>query len=534
MNMSLKGLCRAFINFISRKIRFLKYHIFLYFPLFFYFGSRSYIAQDEGYYALQSRWILDSGNWLAPMWWSEPVFDRTIGLQWLIASFQSVLGNSIFVSHLPSLISGIITLIATYKISQNLLGKDLSWISPFALSMSFLWINNLHLATQDMPLLALELVGVYSFLKTSSSKDNIWKFLSGIWIGLAFMLKTFMVLLPLLSIAPYLYLYSRKALRSKYFYLGIVIGFLPFIIWLILSINLYGFLEVSNLYTKLQHLSSTDLYSKSPLYYLWNLPLKTFPWSILAIIGSIFSFKYFSLKTNMIVLYYPLILLTLLSIFNTKTPYYALQLTPYIALQSTIALKYLVQNRSNIVAFLSWIVSILGLIFTSLSLLNLKYKFLPLAFSGDINIASALLLLLGLFWALSIFTKSAKSFFGFFIIGLYLSFVILVQSGLLSDRIPDFRIAYSNIVFPEKFHEEEVDFVFPKGNLTSHSFSQVVSLALPTKRLGHRLDETELLIKGQYAWIDNSRIPELHSKTYKVITKSPIFRPWSLIYLVEE
>ena len=532
--MSLKDLCMAFINFIFRKIRLVKYHIFLYFPLFFYFGSRSYIAQDEGYYALQSRWILDSGNWLAPMWWSEPVFDRTIGLQWLIASFQSILGNSIFASHLPSLISGIIALIVTYKISQNLLGQEFSWISPFALSMSFLWINNLHLATQDMPLLALELVGVYSFLKSSLSKANIWLFLSGLWIGLAFMLKTFMVLLPLLSIIPYLYFYSRRTLRSKYFYVGIIVGFLPFIIWLILSINLYGFLEVSLLYTKVQDLSSIDLYSKSPFYYLWNLPLKTFPWSILALIGSIFSFKYFSLKTNMIVLYYPLILLTLLSIFNTKTPYYALQITPYIAFQSTVALKYLFETRSNIVVFLSWIVSSLGLIFITLSLFNFKYKFLPLASSGDLNIASALLLLLGSFWALSIFTKSAKRFFGFFITGLYLSFVLLVQTGILSDRVPDFRIAYNNIAFPEELDEQEVYFVFPKDKLTSHSFSQVVRLAIPTKRLGDRLNDPKLLNNGQYAWIENSRIPELHSQTYKVITQSPIFRPWSLIYSLNE
>ena len=104
---------------------------------------------------------------------------------------------------------------------------------------------------------------------------------------------------------------------------------------------------------------------------------------------------------------------------------------------------------------------------------------------------------------------------------------------MLSDRVPDFRIAYNNIVFPEKLQDQEVYFIFPKDKLTSHSFSQVVYLALLTTKLGHRLDDPELLNKGQYAWIDNSRIPDLHSKTYKVITQAPIFRPWSLIYLLK-
>ena len=151
---------------------------------------------------------------------------------------------------------------------------------------------------------------------------------------------------------------------------------------------------------------------------------------------------------------------------------------------------------------------------------------------SKLNLASLLLLTIGFFWSLSIFTKSPKSFFGVFITGLYLSFVLVVQTGILSDRVPNFRTAYNNIVFPKKLLEQEVYFVFPKDKLSSHSFSQVVRLGLATKRLGNRLDDPELLNNGQYAWIDNSRIPEIHSKTYKVITQSPIFRPWSLIYFL--
>ncbi len=530
--MYLKNQCHVLIKLIYQKIRLIKYHIFFYFPLFFYFGPRSYLAQDEGYYALQSKWILDSGNWLAPIWWSEPVFDRTIGVQWLIASFQTVFGNSILVSHLPSLISGVIVLILTYKISHDLLGQYLSWITPFALSLSYLWINNLHLATQDMPLLALELVGIYSFHKCSLSKDKSWLFFSGIWIGLAFMLKTFMVFISLLSIAPYIFLYSRRVLSSKYFYFGTIIGFLPFILWLISSVNFYGLPEVSLLYTKVQDLANTNLYSKSPFYYLWNIPLKTFPWSILAFIGCIFSFRNLSLKTNMIVLYYPLSLLILLSLFNTKMPYYALQITPYIALQTTIALRYLGENKKHIVLFFAWAVSLLGLGLIIISLLNLKYNFLPLFSSGDLNLASIALLVLGFFWTLSIFAKSGKLFLAVFLIGLYLSFSFLVQRGVFSDRTPNFRIAYQELVVPEKLQDQEIDFVFPKEDLTDRSFSQVVGLALLTKRLGERLDDPQLINKGQYAWIDKSRISELDARTYKVIIESPIFRPWKLIYLL--
>ena len=43
------------------KFRYL-FKFFAFIPLIFYFGKRSYIAFDEGFYALQARWILEKGN----------------------------------------------------------------------------------------------------------------------------------------------------------------------------------------------------------------------------------------------------------------------------------------------------------------------------------------------------------------------------------------------------------------------------------------------------------------------------------------
>ena len=68
------------INRILKLSNFLK--IFIFFPLLFYFGKRSYIAFDEGFYALQARWILEKGNWTIPLWWGEYALDRTIAVSY--------------------------------------------------------------------------------------------------------------------------------------------------------------------------------------------------------------------------------------------------------------------------------------------------------------------------------------------------------------------------------------------------------------------------------------------------------------------
>ena len=78
------------VNKILQNKYFFK--IFIFIPVVFYFGKRSYIAFDEGFYALQARWILDRGNWTVPLWWNEYVLDRTIGLQFLIAFTMPIIG----------------------------------------------------------------------------------------------------------------------------------------------------------------------------------------------------------------------------------------------------------------------------------------------------------------------------------------------------------------------------------------------------------------------------------------------------------
>ena len=77
--------------------------IFIFFPSLIYFGRRSLIAYDEGFYALQARWIIEKSNWIGPMWWDEVTSDRTIGIQFLIALSKKFFGDSLFVIYIPSI-----------------------------------------------------------------------------------------------------------------------------------------------------------------------------------------------------------------------------------------------------------------------------------------------------------------------------------------------------------------------------------------------------------------------------------------------
>ena len=111
-----------------------KFKYIFFAPLLIYLGERSLIAYDEGYYALQARWILDKGNWIAPLWFDNIVLDRTIGVQFLIALSQKIFGTNSFALFLPVTLTSILMLYLTYLIHKELLGKKFAFLSPLILT----------------------------------------------------------------------------------------------------------------------------------------------------------------------------------------------------------------------------------------------------------------------------------------------------------------------------------------------------------------------------------------------------------------
>ena len=110
----------------------------------------------------------------------------------------------------------------------------------------------------------------------------------GIWIGLAFMMKTFLVAVPLLAILPYLF-FKKAILLNKFFWFGLFIGFIPFLLWMF---TIDSYLEkniIFYLFEKFNTLSDENNFTNPFYYYFWNIPLTFLPWSLFAIIGIIYN-----------------------------------------------------------------------------------------------------------------------------------------------------------------------------------------------------------------------------------------------------
>ena len=513
------------INIILKFKNFLKLFIFI--PIIFYFGKRSYIAYDEGFYALQARWILDKGNWTIPLWFDNYTLDRTIGLQFLIAKSQEIFGRNIFWAYLPTTIAAIVMLFITYKLHEELIDKKYAFVSPLILSTTYLWFDYSHLATQDIIFSSLVTIGIFSLAKIKSRNNNLYILLFGIWIGLAFMMKTFLIAAPLISLLPYLFI-KKNLFLTKFFWLGLLIGFIPYLIWTI-SIDPYLNKNIFfHLFEKFTNLSNKNNFTNPFYYYFWNIPITFLPWSIFSIIGIIFH-RSENKDQKFILTFFPLTFVFIISLFSTKTPYYPLQISSILTLNSFLGIKYLFNSRiyKSIFIFITSRIIPLSLIslaclyyffFNNITSLNFKEN--TYLFVGFI--------LFGLSWSFLNNKTNFKNVLIILIIGPYLLTSFLLGSGLFTDRSRELRetMEYVSSLDIVKNQNIKVD---KSGITNSKSQSKIIKISLLTPNLGEGFNNISDLNPGELAWSNDYSDKEINDNSYDILYKNDTLKPWKLI-----
>ena len=544
-------------------------------PLLLSAAPCSFLAHDEGYYALQARWISEGGQWLAPLWWGQPVFDRTIGVQWLIAGAYRLLGVHAWVAHLPSLGAAVACLGLTAALARQLgvgqlpaaspLGSGggeraggagsadhpasaasgasvLPWLSALLLALTPLWINYAHLASQDMPLLALELVGLYALVRARPGASPLWGLLAGLSVGPAFLIKGFMVAVPLVAIAPFLWLQRRPLLGRPALWLGLVLGWLPVLAWLGLSLREFGPEVVGGLVSKVLYLSHSDVYSGGPFYYLWNIPANTAPWVLLALVGWWRLGRVRALggeqgrEQRLVLLLYPLLLLLLLSAFRTKTPYYGLQLTPMLAIVAAQVLqRWSLAGRAR-PRGLAWglagfggllAVAGFGLLWPGAPL-AVVLQLDPAQLPGGLLPYGLASLALGGSWLVIPFGRRPRALLAAAVLGPWLALMLLVQAGLFSDRSGALRLALAEPAIVHALGQGPVAVVAPEP-LSGEAHAQLILLALASPQLGARVPSLESLPAGGLAWVQGVQAVRDPSRNLEVVASGETLGDWALV-----
>jgi len=503
-------------------------------PLLLTAAPRSPLAHDAGYYALQARWIAQGDRWLAPLWFGEPLFDRCIGAQWLMALSLRLFGGASWAVELPALLAALLSLGLTAWLAQRLLPGDgqRGALAAVLLALTPLWLNYAHLATQDMLLLAVELGGIAALVASDPQGRRCWPLLAGAAPGLAFLIKGFMVALPLLAIAPFVVLERRWLLRQWGFWLGLLLGWLPVALWLGLSIDTYGLPVVAGLWNKLLFLSETDVYAAGPFYYLWNIPANTAPWILAALAGWVLLWRRrLEREARLVLLLYPLLLLLLLSAFRTKTPYYGLQLTPWIAMAAAVGVQHWAQAARGWPRRLDRLVAAVGLVVLSAALLLVRPGSpLVRALAGSAGLPPLPLLALaaaglGACWLALPWQPTAGRRIGALLLGPWMALALLHQGGLFSDRSPALRLALEPPAVQAALGQPGIQ-AAAAAPMGGAEHAQLILLALASVPSPDRLLEPAAVAPGQTVWIRRQELDD--PARWRLALQAPAFGPWVL------
>lgn len=554
-------------------------------PLLLINGDRhSLMSHDEGYYAVQARWIWETGDWLTPQFWGTPIYDRPIGIQWLIALAYHLFGLNEFSVRLPSAIAGILSVLLTYEIGKILFNRQIAWLGAAILMLMGLWVHEAHTAQQNTALVAIELLGIWALLQLTDSQSTSlsssrrwrslfsresiainwgWGGLAGATVGWGFLIKGFMIFVPIVALLPYFIDRQRyrKFLTNPGIYLGLIVGTIPTGLWLMLSCNKYGMMPVQELLNKLLFLSKTDSFNPGPFYYFWNLPVNIFPWALFSLIGAVVVGKKLLPDLNYaarsLTLGYPIALFILLSLFRTRMPYYTLQLLPFMALLAATAFAQFVRvsrHRSlaksparlgwcRLVAWLSYAFSGLGIVLTIAGIIVITRSLAGIAIAPEIRIYALPAIILGGGWvSIAILWQcwqppSIPYWLAGWLVPAWFTVASFGWQGAWTDKNPDFKTEFYHQAIERGIADRPIHLLidsveadgFKRTNyrqplLGIEEHQALVLLSFYTPHLGSKIDRFTDLPDRSYAW--TLRIPpQLATKT-RIVGN---IRGWQLI-----
>ncbi len=515
-------------NFFSKNKGFIILIIFILFYLLLYFlidySTQSLVAHDEGLYARRARLIEASDNWFSSPFPSP--HHKTLGSYWLIALSIKLFGYSELALRLPSILCSFLCIISTYLIALKVTNKKSALISLFSLSSMPLWIQYSKYASPDVPFVLCILLVILFFLKSLDTSQSFRKylyiFISGLFISTSFFLRSYMALVPIIGLTPFLIfqLCRQRSVIQSIFCSGIFVGSIPTFFNLFFAVQKFGESGITSLFDFAKNQAIGDFvfseFALAPLNFLYL----TFPTGILFIILFIFTKSNYRINYPLLIYCFPLLSLTILLCMSTSYSHYYLFLLPSLSILfavklsnnsfrfsiSKLSIKYL------LLIIVSSLFSILLFFIFNFQDVLLKYS------NGNTLILFIILTFLLLSYISSIrFLLDIKllrfNLLGFFyniVIPQYISMSLLFNFGILGN--PNFNIKLF-------LKDKNVSSIINSNTICLYSVDSkiqtLLSYYLPSSQVVYLIDDI-----SKYKYVITSDINSLDSFNLKKVFKS--------------
>ena len=108
--------------------------------------------------------------------------------------------------------------------------------------------------------------------------------------------------------------------------------------------------------------------------------------------------------------------------------------------------------------------------------------------------------------------------------------LFLVQSGLITDKSKELRIAIEDLVRNENLSNITIKIIKPEVN-DDEVLSKIIKIMVKTPKIGERrLNNLSELSSESYAWTTKEFNKNIELKKYQILNEDKVFYPWKLIY----
>ncbi|MFP6637353.1 MAG: glycosyltransferase family 39 protein [Nitrospinaceae bacterium] len=277
-----------YFNKITEKQLVLVWLIFCFVALAYKLGGVPPYHTDENFYVESARNMVESGDYLTPIYHDTKRFAKPILYYWLVSASYKIFGVSLVSARLVSVFFGSLTVGLLYLISSRLFEGRIAFYSILILPATFLHFQISRWATTDIVMSFFILLAMYYFVRSYQGdfKRSFDVYLFYVAISLGFMTKGPPAIIIPGMVATIFILLTRRQGFLSYFRVGqgCIIFLLINLPWFLTMYFLHGdefkdHIIGAEIKGRLVHDTSFSLYYFGVLfrYYL--------PWSLFFIVA---------------------------------------------------------------------------------------------------------------------------------------------------------------------------------------------------------------------------------------------------------
>ena len=275
-------------SFDKKEILMFSFLAFLTFFLFFFnLGNVGLLEPDEGRYSEIPREMIESSDWIVPKLNGVLYFEKPPLVYWLVAISFKVFGYNEFAGRFPGAFLGAIGIFLTYFLARRMYGKKCAFYSSLILltSLEYFFVSRIILL--DIPLaffITLTFSSFYFYL-TSEKRSKFWLILFYIGMALGTLTKgPVAIVLPVGILFVFLLLTSnlKYFISDKTHFAGLAVFSVLTVPWFILvTIREPSFFNFFFIREHVLRFLTNEHNRNEPFYYFFLIILAGFfPWIV--------------------------------------------------------------------------------------------------------------------------------------------------------------------------------------------------------------------------------------------------------------